>query len=231
MCSSDLDAFDEEASSEQQSGGDRTQKGQAGGGGGGGSRSESETEMDAPIDESMEPSSALGQLLLQGSRSEQMVTLAEAGRTAEVNQIVVFTQKGLYTRKIMEAMGLKDLQEEISELQKAGGLPRLGLATRLKRARDLLRDQVRDYVERQFMLHADEHGKQLREELLKKVKLSNLEKRNFKDVQEIVFKMAKKLIAIHSKRRKTYRRGQIDIRKTLRNNMQYDGNLFDLRWK
>ena len=78
------------------------------------------------------------------------------------------------------------------------------------------------------MLHADEHGKQLREELLKKVKLSNLEKRNFKDVQEIVFKMAKKLIAIHSKRRKTYRRGQIDIRKTLRNNMQYDGNLFDL---
>ena len=81
------------------------------------------------------------------------------------------------------------------------------------------------------MLHADEHGKQLREELLKKVKLSNLEKRNFKDVQEIVFKMAKKLIAIHSKRRKTYRRGQIDIRKTLRNNMQYDGNLFDLRWK
>ena len=42
--------------------------------------------------------------------------------------------------------------------------------------------------------------------------------------------MAKKLIAIHSKRRKTYRRGQIDIRKTLRNNMQYDGNLFDLRW-
>ena len=224
------DAFDDEASGEQQSGGDRTQKGQ-GGGGGGGSRSESDAEMDAPIDESMEPSSALGQLLLQGSRSEQMVALAEAGRTAEVNQIVVFTQKGLYTRKIMEAMGLKDLQEEISELQKAGGLPRLGLATRLKRARDLLRDQVRDYVERQFMLHADEHGKQLREELLKKVKLSNLEKRNFKDVQEIVFKMAKKLIAIHSKRRKTYRRGQIDIRKTLRNNMQYDGNLFDLRWK
>ena len=61
--------------------------------------------------------------------------------------------------------------------------------------------------------------RQLREELLKKVKLSNLEKRNFKDVQEIVFKMVKKLIAIHSKRRITYRIGQIDIRKTLRNIM------------
>ena len=57
------DAFDDEASGEQQSGGDRTQKGQ-GGGGGGGSRSESEAQLDAPIDESMEPSSALGQLCL-----------------------------------------------------------------------------------------------------------------------------------------------------------------------
>jgi uncharacterized protein with von Willebrand factor type A (vWA) domain len=223
------EGFDE-SSEQKQSGGDRSQRGQ-GGGGGGGASEEAEADTEDAFDDSMQPASALGQLLLNGSRSEQMVALAEAGREAEVNQIVVFTQKGLYTRKIMEAMGLKGLQEEISELQQAGGQPRLGLAGRLKRARDLLRDQVRDYVERQFLLHADEHGKQLREELLKKVKLSNLEKRNFKDVQEIVFKMAKKLIAIHSKRRKTYRRGQIDIRKTLRKNMQYDGNLFDLRWK
>jgi uncharacterized protein with von Willebrand factor type A (vWA) domain len=63
------------------------------------------------------------------------------------------------------------------------------------------------------------------------VKLSNLEKRNFKEVQEIVFRMAKKLIAIHSKRRKTFKRGQLDVRKTLRHNMQYDGMFFDLRWK
>jgi len=105
------------------------------------------------------------------------------------------------------------------------------LAGQLKGARDHLREQVRDYVEKQFFLHADESGKQLREELLKKVKLSNLEKRNFKDVQEIVFKMAKKLVSIHSKRRKTFKRGQLDIRKTLRSNMQYDGMLFDLKWK
>ena len=175
--------------------------------------------------------SALGQLLLQGSRSDLMVAMAEAGRAVEVNQIVVFTQKGLYTRKIMDQMGLKGLQEEITERQEAGDRGQQRLAGKLKRARDQLRDQVRDYVEKQFFLHADEHGKQLREELLKKVKLSNLEKRNHKDVQEIVFKMAKKLVSIHSKRRKTHKRGQLDIRKTLRHNMQYDGVFFDLKWK
>lgn len=202
-------------------------EGQGQGGSQGGSGGESqESEEDG-----LSPTSPLGILLLSGDKTELSIKIAEAGRAAEVNKIVVFTQKGLYTRKIMDHMGLRELQDEISDLQEEGGYPQQRLAGKLKKARDTLREQVRDYVERQFFLHADETGKQLREELLKKVKLSNLEKRNFKDVQEVVMRMAKKLIAIHSKRRKTYRRGHLDVRKTLRNNMQYDGMFFDLKWK
>ena len=182
-------------------------------------------------DINLEPTSALGKLLLSGDNTELMIAMAEAGRKVQVNQIVVFTQKGLYTRKIMDAMGLAELQQEITDLQSTGGISRVNLADKLNRARDRLRDKVRDYVEKQFFLHADESGKQLREELLKKVKLSNLEKRNFKDVHDVVYKMAKKLIAIHSRRRKQFRRGHLDIRKTLRHNMQYDGMFFDLKWK
>ena len=210
--------FDPESDSPNQ------QSGQGGQGGG--------TEASGELDfEQLAAQSELGKLLLSGDRMEVMIKMAEAGRQVNVNEIVVFTQKGLYTRKIMEAMGLKGLQDEVGELQEEGGRPQMHLAGQLKSARDYLREQVRDYVEKQFFLHADESGKQLREELLKKVKLSNLEKRNFKDVQEIVFKMAKKLVSIHSKRRKTFKRGQLDIRKTLRSNMQYDGMLFDLKWK
>ena len=214
--------FDPESDSPNQ------QSGQGGQGGGQGGGTEASGELDF---EQLAAQSELGKLLLSGDRMEVMIKMAEAGRQVNVNEIVVFTQKGLYTRKIMEAMGLKGLQDEVSELQEEGGRPQMHLAGQLKSARDYLREQVRDYVEKQFFLHADESGKQLREELLKKVKLSNLEKRNFKDVQEIVFKMAKKLVSIHSKRRKTFKRGQLDIRKTLRSNMQYDGMLFDLKWK
>ena len=213
---------------DQDSNPSNSQGGKGGGEGSGQGGGEPGEEIDfQPLD----PESELGKLLLSGNRMELMIKMAEAGRKVEVNQIVVFTQKGLYTRKIMDAMGLKGLQDEVGQLQEDGGRPQTHLAGRLKNARDHLREQVRDYVEKQFFLHADESGKQLREELLKKVKLSNLEKRNFKDVQEIVFKMAKKLVAIHSKRRKTFKRGQLDVRKTLRNNMQYDGMLFDLKWK
>ena len=214
--------FDPESDSPNQQ---SSQGGQGGGQGGG-------TEASGELDfEQLAAQSELGKLLLSGDRMEVMIKMAEAGRQVNVNEIVVFTQKGLYARKIMEAMGLKGLQDEVGELQEEGGRPQMHLAGQLKSARDYLREQVRDYVEKQFFLHADESGKQLREELLKKVKLSNLEKRNFKDVQEIVFKMAKKLVSIHSKRRKTFKRGQLDIRKTLRSNMQYDGMLFDLKWK
>lgn len=221
------DSFDDDGDFDA----DSNQQGQPGGKGSGMGGGQGGGEEEAEDMEGLSPTSELGKLLLEGSRTDVMVKMAEAGREVEVSQIVVFTQKGLYTRKIMDAMGLKGLQEEIGELQEEGGRPENHLAGRLKKARDQLREAVRDYVERQFMLHADESGKQLREELLRKVKLSNLEKRNFKDVQEIVIKMAKKLIAIHSKRRKTFKRGQLDVRKTLRNNMQYDGALFDIKWK
>jgi uncharacterized protein with von Willebrand factor type A (vWA) domain len=229
--SDDGDAGDEGDFDPNREGGQRT-SGRGGQGGGGGAQGEDEEDDISETEIStLTPSSRLGQLLMSGDRTELTIAMAEAGREVEVSQIVVFTQKGLYTRKIMEAMGLKELQEEIGDLQSHGGRPQKVLSNNLKKGRDQLREKVRDYVEKQFFLHADEQGKQLREELLKKVKLSNLEKRNFKDVQEVVFKMAKKLIAIHSKRRKTYRRGQVDIRRTLRNNMQYDGMLFDIKWK
>ena len=211
---------------------EKTSEPSPGNGGNGGQESRDSAELDETEGESsLQPTSRLGKLLLLGSRSEVMIETIEAGRTVKVNQIIVFTQKGLYTRKIMDEMGLKGLQDEVKELKNAGSTDGRNLARKLEKSKETLREQVRDYVEKQFLLHADETGKELREELLKKVKLSNLEKRNFKDVQEIVIKMAKKLVSIHSKRRKVFKRGQLDIRKTLRNNMQFDGMLFDLKWK
>ena len=180
---------------------------------------------------SLEATSHLGKLLLSKDKTAVMMFVVKAGREIELNQIRFFTQKGTYTRKIMDSMGLKDLQQEIGTLNTSGNRSEMLLAEKLKNSREQLRQRIREYVEKQFLLHADSSGKQLREELLKQIKLSNLEKRYFKDVRELVFKMAKKLVAVHSKRRKKFRRGQLDVRKTLRKNMQYDGMFFDIKWK
>ena len=177
------------------------------------------------------PRSELGQLLMQDSRVELTVRMADSAKAVNLEQIQVFTQKGLYTRRIMDEMGLPDLQREINELRFSGALPERRLSQELQKRRERLREQVRDYVERQFLLHADATGRRLREQLLRRVKLSNVEHRNFRLIQEVVFKMAKKLVALYSRRKKVFRRGQLHVPRTLRRNMAYDGNIFDLHWK
>ena len=213
--------------------------GAGGGTGSGGSKNkknkffdtEQEDEEDLGPGEMATPHSPLGQLIMQDSRIELTVQMADAAKVAKLEEIQVFTQKGLYTRKIMEEMGLADLQREINDLKASHIVPERRLGQELKKRRDWLREQVRDYVERQFLLHADASGHRLREELLRKVKLSNIEQRNFRLIQEVVFKMAKKLVALHSRRKKVFKRGQLNLPRTLRRNMAYDGAIFDLQWK
>ena len=192
---------------------------------------EEEEEEDLGPGEMTDPSSKLGQLLMSDSRTELTMAMANAGEEVEVREIKIFTQKGLYTRRIMDAMGLPDLNREISDLRDSPAVPARRLGQQLKQRRDFLREQVRDYVERQFMLNADVSGKRLREDMLKSVKLSNVEVRNFRLIQEMVYKMAKKLSTMYSRRKKVFKRGQLNISRTLRRNMSYDGAIFNLHWK
>ena len=210
-------------------------EGSGGGKGGGGAKSkfaaQEENEDDLGAGEMSEPRSELGQLLMLDGTVELTMRMAEAAQEAELEAIQVFTQKGLYTRKIMDGMGLADLNREIGDLRQSFRIPDRRLGQELKKRQNWLRELVRDYVERQFLLHADVTGRRLREDLLQKVKLSNVEHRNFRLIQEIVFRMAKKLVALHSRRRKVFKRGQLHVPRTLRHNMSYDGAIFDLHWK
>jgi uncharacterized protein len=190
-----------------------------------------EADEDLGPGEMSEAQSQLGQLLMTNSRVQVSIAIAAAGREVNVQEITVFTQKGLYARKIMDAMGLADLQQEIGTLKQSRRIPDRRLGAELTHRREWLREQVRDHVEQQFLLHADATGRRVREEMLRKVKLSNIEQRNQHMIQEVVFRMAKKLVSMHSRRRKVFKRGQLHLPKTLRHNMSYDGTIWDLHWK
>ena len=190
-----------------------------------------EEEEDLGPGEMSDARSDLGKLLMSNSRVELSVSMAAAGEAVDVREIQVFTQKGLYARRMMDEMGLGELNREVNDLKDSPAVPDRRLSQELHRRRDWLREEVRDYVERQFLLHADASGKRLREELLRKVKLNNVEHRSFRLIQEIVYKMAKRLATMHSRRKKVFKRGQLNLPRTLRNNMSYDGAIFDLHWK
>ena len=71
------------------------------------------------------PQSALGQLLARGNQMEITIAINTAGRQVNVHEIEVFTQKGVYTRRIMDAMGHAELQQEITRFdgQRGGRRP------------------------------------------------------------------------------------------------------------
>jgi hypothetical protein len=181
--------------------------------------------------EMTDPQSALGQLLVRGNQMEITIAINSAGRQVNVHEIEVFTQKGVYTRRIMDAMGQGELQQEIARFTDSVAIPDRRRAIDLGHRRDWLRERVRDYVEHQFLLHADVTGRRLREDLLRDVRLSALEQRHHRMLQDLVLRMARRLVSEHSRRRKVFRRGQLHVPRTLRRNMKYDDAVFDLQWK
>ena len=191
-----------------------------------------ETEKSAPAAvASPSASSPLGQLLVRGNPIEINIEIHGAGERVKVHEIEVFTQKGVYTRKILEAMGSAALQQEIAALTQSDAARDRRLGSELTRRRDWLREMIRGYVEQQFLLHADVTGRRLREDLLRGVRLSAIDVRHRRLIQDAVFRMARQLVSAYSRRRKVFRRGQLHLPHTLRNNMKYDDAIFDLKWK
>ncbi|MCG8672229.1 MAG: VWA domain-containing protein [Pseudomonadales bacterium] len=176
-----------------------------------------------------QPQSPLGQLLLEGDNNALALAMAEAGREARVNEIQWMTQKGLYGRRMMQAMGLGELEQEMWTAEASDDSTQQQLGNALRTARDRLRADVKGFVEQQFVLQAAATGKKLREETMMSVRIEHL--REFKDVKNLVQKMAKKLIATHSRRKKVLNRGMLDMRNTLRQSVPTGGIPFDVYWK
>lgn len=175
------------------------------------------------------PQSPLGQLLLSGDQGAIQAAFAQAGDAAQVSGIRMITQKGLYGRRMMMAMGLAELEQELWNAQSSDDLAQQALAEQLLQARERLRAQTRQWVERQFVLQAAAAQRELREETLMNLSLNNLHE--FRRVMPLVQKLAKKLVTLHSRRRREAVRGRLDFRKTLRHSIPHDGSILTLHWK
>tara|TARA_R110001599_G_scaffold64147_22_gene180433 strand:+ start:38863 stop:40317 length:1455 start_codon:yes stop_codon:yes gene_type:complete len=155
------------------------------------------------------------------------LAMGEAAASVGLSQIRMFTQKGQFTRRMLDAMGEDQLRRTLARLEQEDS-PAL---EPLRRYRDILREQVRDYVERQYLLQAEGENARFMDDLLRRTRLSNLELRYQHRVQELVQRMARKLAERHARKRRTYRRGKLDMGRTLRRGIANDGILFHTHWK
>jgi len=173
--------------------------------------------------------SPLGQQLMDNEQAALSVAIAAAGAQTGVQKMQAITQQSQVAYRIMQEIGGQALSQELLELSE---MP--DQATRfneLKRRQQQLQQQVREYVEQQYLLFTLPKGQQLRTKNLQRVKLTNVDHHYQAQMGQLIQKAAKKLASMHSRRRKVSKRGILDVRRTIAANAAYDGLLFHTKWK
>jgi uncharacterized protein with von Willebrand factor type A (vWA) domain len=176
--------------------------------------------------------SPLAQMLLQGDAAAVAQAMEAAAERAGVGEIRLSTQRSRMTRRLLDEMGLAEIEQIIARARK---LPEgQGLAARLDAAKRALAAQAQRFVQRQHELYAAGSGRALREEMLAKKALNadgGIDPVDLAMMQALVRRMAKRLADRYSRRRHTANRGHLDVRKTLRKSMAHGGVPFEIEWK
>lgn len=178
--------------------------------------------------------SPLAQMLLAGDASGVAQAMEDAADRAGVGEIRLSTQKSRLTRKLLDAMGLAEIEQIIANARRLQTQAGNRLALRLDVARKAMVAQAQAYVERQHELYAAGSGAKLREEMLAKKALNadgGIDPVDLVMMQALVKRMAKRLADRYSRRRHTANTGHLDVRKTLRKSMAHGGVPFEIEWK
>ena len=178
------------------------------------------------------PAGELARMLLEGDRAGVAAAMGAAAGAVDLSRLRLFTQRGIFMRRILDEMGIGGLEAEIRDLRATPGVTQAAeRANRLEGARERLIEEARDLVERNIALFADPASERLREEFLERMRLANIPPRDFDRVRRIVRRMAKRLASRHARRRFNRKDGRLDPRRTIRSNIAHDGVPFRLAWR
>ncbi|MCB1693179.1 MAG: VWA domain-containing protein [Pseudomonadales bacterium] len=175
--------------------------------------------------------SRLGHLLLTGEEAELALLMTNAAKAVKLENIKTLRERSLYAKRILVHMSMPLLEAEIDRLNHQEDDRSKTTAAMLAQARNYLTEQVRDFVESQYLLIVDGTGDRFLADAVSQTKLTNMQVYYFDHIRQAVRKLANQLAKRHAKRKKLTNRGHLDVRKTLRKNLQFDGMLFDIQWK
>jgi uncharacterized protein len=169
----------------------------------------------------------LAQMLLSQDRNAVAAAIANASAAAALSDIRFFTQRGIFSSRILEQMGIGRLNDDLETL--TANNP--ALAERLAALTDGLRENVRDAVSQALLLYGREEAENLRNEILRNAPLSRIEPRQIEQMRALIRQIARRLRERYSKPRKRQRRGHLDVRRTLRRNAAWGSVPFLTAWK
>jgi uncharacterized protein with von Willebrand factor type A (vWA) domain len=169
----------------------------------------------------------LAQMLLAQNRNEIATAIANASEATGLTGIRYFTQRGLFSSRMLESMGMQRLRDDLDAL----GESNPALAERLQAATEGLRETVREAVAQALALYGREEAQNLRHEVLRNAPLSRIDPRQVEEMRALIRQIARRLRERYAKPRKRQRRGHLDVRRTLRRNAAWGSVPFLTAWK
>ncbi|NPV03210.1 MAG: VWA domain-containing protein [Syntrophaceae bacterium] len=174
---------------------------------------------------------AVGGMIQEGDLGGIALAVRDAARSADLQSIRFFTQRGMFTARILQALELDRLDRYVADLYREGSAGAEATARQLEQGRDALIDMVRRYVEQEYEIYARESTERVIERYLWDVRLTELEERHYERMHALIRKLVKRMNDRYSRRRRRAKRGALDFKRTLRANMHHGGLLFDTAWK
>ena len=170
-----------------------------------------------------------------GDREAMAAAVQRAGQAAGVDDIRFASQTAYLTRQLLEAMGIRKLEQQLQPGAEAGEDAGDEGATALRQtlaaARARLQRQARAHVEQRFALFGKPATEAFMAEVAVQRPLGRMSPADMDRMKTAVARMAKRLAQRHSHRRRITLRGQLDLRRTIRANAGHDGVPVTLHFK
>lgn len=175
--------------------------------------------------------------LLAGDDDALQLAIHKASEAINSDDIRYYTQRGVFTRRLLEALDWPQLQQSIMAMEEGlqegpgsagGGGSGLGQAQELS---ERMLAAARDQIDRQYYLYAKPQTEQLREQRLLTTPIRMLSHMEQDSVHKLVQKIARRLNKKYRRRALVHQRGKLDVSATLRRNMAFDATPFIPQWR
>jgi uncharacterized protein len=158
------------------------------------------------------------------------LAIQRAAASVGADDIRFSTQSGFFARRILEQLGVRDLEERLVARLQQGGAEAQEEANALMGARARLFERARAVIGQRFEVFGRGATEAFMQDVVVNRSLSELSTRDLDRMRTIVARMARRLAIRHGRQRRR-RTGRIDVRRTVRASLRNDGIPFDLFWK
>jgi uncharacterized protein with von Willebrand factor type A (vWA) domain len=177
------------------------------------------------------PGQDSAEAFLRLARSSDLdLAIRQAAAAAGVDDIRFSSQSGYFIRRILERLGVRELEERLMAAMQQDTAEAQAMAAAMMAARARVFERARDLVEQRFDVFGRGATEAFMDDVVVNRSLAELSGRDLDRMRAIVARMARRLAIRHGRRRRR-RLGQIDVRRTVRMSLRNEAIPFELFWK